>query len=130
MDWERMDGEGAVRFCRLCKKDVHDVSAMSEEEARAFLSSGEQPCIRYVFDARGEVLFAGRPGLLPRIAAAAALTFGGLVAGGCVGKRACPEPPDRGRGAPVEAAEPVDESAPAEATPEATPADGAVEPVR
>lgn len=122
-DWERMDGDGAVRFCRLCKKDVTDVSAMSEDEARAFLSSGDQPCIRYVFDARGEVLFAERAsvGLLPRLAAAATLAFGGLVAGGCMGKRAAdPCPPDHvPPESPAAAEEPAAEPQPAEETPAA-----------
>lgn len=116
-DWERMDGDGAIRFCRLCKKNVHDLSAMTEAEAVAFLSGGEQPCIRYLHDARGDVLFADRPGLLPRIAAAAALAFGGLVAGGCMGK---PVPPRDGsyfdRPAP-HAEEPVAEEPPAEEAP-------------
>jgi hypothetical protein len=119
-----MEGDGAVRFCRLCKKDVHDLSQMTEADARAFLASGEQPCIRIRHDARDEVVFADRPGLLPRLAAAAALALTSLGAGGCLmGKRA----PQIGRypGSTLEA-KPVD--APAETrerTGEATP----VEPI-
>lgn len=118
-DWEQMDGDGAVRFCRQCKKDVTDVSAMSEDEARAFLSSGDTPCVRYVFDARGDVLFADRAsvGLLPRLAAAAVLTFGSLVAGGCMGKRACPVSPDDASTMPAAEAAPA--PAPAEPSPAA-----------
>lgn len=101
-DWERMDGDGAVRFCRLCNKNVHDISQLPEDQARALLAAGPQPCIRYQYDAQGEVLFADRPGLFPRLAAAAALAFGSLVAGGCMGKMACPEPPPD----PVRAGEP------------------------
>lgn len=91
-DWERMDGDGAVRFCRRCEQQVHDLSAMTEAEARAFLARGGQPCIRYTHDA-GRVRFE-RPGLLPRLAAAAALAFGSLASSACMGKRACPVPPE------------------------------------
>lgn len=128
-DWERMDGDGVVRFCRLCNKNVHDLSGMTEDEARAFLAGGERPCIRYLFDARGQVLFQPRAGvgLLPRLVAAAALSLAGLAAGGCMGKRACPVPETAApasaspaEGQPADAAEP----APVE------PATDAVEPVR
>jgi hypothetical protein len=92
-DWERMDGDGAVRFCRRCEQQVHDLSAMSEAEARVFLARGGQPCIRYSHDA-GRIRFAERPGALPRLAAAAALAFGSLASSACMGKRACPVPPE------------------------------------
>lgn len=40
------------RFCDDCSKVVHDLSAMSEEEARALLASTpkERVCVRYVYD--------------------------------------------------------------------------------
>lgn len=114
-DWEQMDGDGATRFCRLCKKDVHDLSSMTEADARAFLSAGDQPCIRYRHDARGDVVFTDRPGLLPRLAAAAALTLAGLASSGCLmGKRACPVTPEEQAAARAAQAEPTDaEPAPA-----------------
>jgi hypothetical protein len=90
-DWERMDGDGRARFCRLCHKDVTDLSTMSQEEAEAFLTAGDQPCVRYVHDARGDIVFKDRVGLLPRLAAAASLAFGALAGGGCLmGKAAAP----------------------------------------
>jgi hypothetical protein len=128
-DWERMDGDGVVRFCRLCNKDVHDVSAMTEDEAREFLAAGDQPCIRYRFDAQGDVLFQPRAGvgLLPRLAAAAALSFAGLAAGGCMGKPVCPLPETaKPTSAPPVQAEPADAPTPAPTEP----ASGPVEPAR
>jgi hypothetical protein len=88
-----MDGDGAVRFCRRCEQQVRYVSAMSEAEARVFLAGGRQPCIRYTHDA-GRIRFAERPGALSRLAAAAALAFGSLASSACMGKRACPVPPE------------------------------------
>lgn len=87
-DWERMDGDGVVRVCRLCNKHVHDLTQMSEAEARELLSSADPPCVRYLYDAQGAVLFAERPqrSLSPGLAAAAALALGGLAVGGCIGK--------------------------------------------
>lgn len=102
-DWERMDGDGSVRFCRRCEQQVHDVSAMSEAEARVFLAGGGQPCIRYTHDA-GRIRFAERTGALPRLAAAAALAFGSLASSACMGKRACPVPPEATVAEPDEAA--------------------------
>jgi hypothetical protein len=104
-DWERMDGDGdgSVRFCRRCEQQVHDVSAMSEAEARVFLAGGGQPCIRYTHDA-GRIRFAERTGALPRLAAAAALAFGSLASSACMGKRACPVPPEASVAEPDEAA--------------------------
>jgi hypothetical protein len=111
-DWERMEGEGSVRFCRRCEQQVHDVSAMSEAEARVFLAAGGQPCIRYTHDA-GRIRFADRPGVLPRLAAVAALAFGSLASAACMGKRACPVPPEAPEAAADEPAadRPVDEAA-------------------
>lgn len=122
-DWERMDGDGTVRFCRLCKKNVHDLSAMTEAEAVAFLSGGDQPCIRYLHDARGDVLFTDRPGLFSRLAASAALAFGGLVAGGCMGKPACPGPPTAEQPPVEQPDEPIPEQPAAEQPAAEQPAD-------
>ncbi len=46
------------RFCGACRKIVHDMSRMTEPEARALLaSSPEGLCVRYIHDARGEIVF-------------------------------------------------------------------------
>jgi hypothetical protein len=90
-DWEQMDGDESVRFCHRCAKHVHNLSAMSEADARALVATSER-CIRYTHDA-GRVRFAGRSGPLPRLAAAAALAFGSLASSACMGKLVCPVPP-------------------------------------
>lgn len=60
-DWTAMesDGEGR-RFCDVCTKHVHDVSAMTESTARAVLASESakgRVCVRYTTDATGNIRF-------------------------------------------------------------------------
>lgn len=57
-DWEGMTPEQRGRFCAACQKKVHDLSAMSEGDATALLSSGEDICVSYLSDASGTVRFA------------------------------------------------------------------------
>lgn len=54
-----MTGDDRTRFCTECGKHVHDLSARSEDEARALLASarGTNICVRYAKDARGNVRF-------------------------------------------------------------------------
>lgn len=54
-----MTPAGKKKFCVECKKHVHDLSRMTEEEARALLATPalEGLCIRYVYDAEGKVAF-------------------------------------------------------------------------
>lgn len=54
-----MTPAGKKRFCADCKKHVHDLSRMSEEEARTLMSapSTEDLCVRYVYDELGKVVF-------------------------------------------------------------------------
>jgi hypothetical protein len=54
-----MSGDDQTRFCPECDKHVHDLSARTEEEARAFLASarGTRICVRFARDARGNVRF-------------------------------------------------------------------------
>jgi hypothetical protein len=69
-DWDAMPGTDEKRFCDVCKKDVHYLSAMREADARALLASRdaarEPICVRVARDREGRVLF--------RSAAASALT--------------------------------------------------------
>ncbi|MBZ0116473.1 MAG: hypothetical protein K8H88_05755, partial [Sandaracinaceae bacterium] len=37
--WESMTGDERVRFCRICKKNVFDLSALPREDAEALVSS-------------------------------------------------------------------------------------------
>ena len=61
-DWDSMDPRGNARFCGSCEKLVHDLSAMTELEARALLGhSTEQLCVRYLYDVTGQIWFQPRP---------------------------------------------------------------------
>lgn len=59
-EWASMTRqEAARRFCGACKKHVHDLAAMTENQARALLASPRTDglCVRVFTDARGELLF-------------------------------------------------------------------------
>lgn len=47
--WDEMVGSDRVRFCRLCAKNVYNVSAMTLSEAEDFLGAtrGDDVCIRF-----------------------------------------------------------------------------------
>jgi hypothetical protein len=61
-DWKSMSPRGAARLCSMCDKLVHDLSAMTEGEARALLGtrSAAGLCIRYLYDAEGQIWFGNR----------------------------------------------------------------------
>jgi hypothetical protein len=54
-----MPGDDKTRFCDKCQKHVHDLSARTEEEARALFreARGGRTCVRFAKDASGNVLF-------------------------------------------------------------------------
>ena len=56
-----MPGGDAKRFCASCDKHVHDLSAGTEEEARALFAAnrGERVCVRFKKDGAGNVRFRG-----------------------------------------------------------------------
>ena len=54
--WDDMVGDGAVRFCLTCKKDVHDLTAMPEEDIAALLEKAKRPCIRFYVRPDGRML--------------------------------------------------------------------------
>jgi hypothetical protein len=60
-DWTAMESDGASRrFCLVCTKHVHDLSAMTEATARAVLgseSSKGRMCVRYTTDDAGNIRF-------------------------------------------------------------------------
>jgi hypothetical protein len=60
-DWTTMkpSDRNRKRFCDTCKKHVHDLSAMSKDEARAVLASAsaEGLCVRFLYDEYGDVVF-------------------------------------------------------------------------
>ena len=82
-DYEAMTPEGTSRRCARCQTSVHDLSAMSRAEARRFLlrHRGQQVCMRYRWDAHGEVLF--RPASA-RVAGPLSTALAGLLAA-CTG---------------------------------------------
>lgn len=57
-DWRKMDGDDVVRRCGECNKDVHDISAMTEAEALAFVGKGGDACVRLFRRADGRVMTA------------------------------------------------------------------------
>ena len=63
--WDAMDGAGARRFCGVCAKHVHDLSAMAQDEAQALLAAkaSESLCVRYSSEADGTLRFRD---LVPR----------------------------------------------------------------
>jgi hypothetical protein len=63
--WEAMEGGAERRFCGVCRKHVHDLSAMNLDDARALLrtSEGESLCVRYSAEADGTLRFRD---LVPR----------------------------------------------------------------
>jgi hypothetical protein len=62
-DWRTMKPSDTKRFCDSCKKHVHDLSAMTAGDARALLASPptEGLCVRYLYDAHGDIAFRGAP---------------------------------------------------------------------
>lgn len=89
------------RFCSDCKKFVHDLSAMTRAEAREVLESrpAEGLCVRYLYDAHGDVVFrdtlpAAFLSRAKRIAAAAVLPMGlAACSGGMAGEPPAQPPP-------------------------------------
>ncbi len=60
--WADMAGDDRVRFCDHCGKNVFDLSAMTEDEAKALLAAnGERPCVRFHRRADGTILTADCP---------------------------------------------------------------------
>lgn len=58
-DWDTMQGDDRKRFCDHCEKYVHNLSAMTRDEAQAFVDANPTDiCIRMYHDAEGHVLTA------------------------------------------------------------------------
>lgn len=52
-DWNAMTGDARKRFCSTCDKHVHDLSAMTERQARVAAKPGS--CVRYAHDRFGRI---------------------------------------------------------------------------
>ncbi len=57
--WEAMEGDAERRFCGVCDKHVHNLSAMRLDDARALLqaSAGNNLCVRYSAESDGTLRF-------------------------------------------------------------------------
>lgn len=59
--WSEMSGDERAKFCSLCSKSVHHLSAMTEPEAEDLLETPSEDglCVRYSYQPdTGEILFA------------------------------------------------------------------------
>ncbi len=76
--WDSMRGDARRRHCADCNKDVHNLSAMTEAQARRLLrSTPGELCLRYVTDGVGRPITRDRSWrtLAGRVAAAALLAL-------------------------------------------------------
>lgn len=68
-----IDGQlaGPSRFCGECNKHVHDLSQLTEHDARRLLASPatEGLCVRYLYDEAGRVRFAPDAAAAPALVA-------------------------------------------------------------
>jgi hypothetical protein len=114
------------RFCAECKQIVHDLSALTEQEARALLDGPQTDglCVRYLHDGRGQLVFRAEPLVEPsRLARAKRAAAALLAIAAPLGLTACMGalPPK----APlVPPTPPVEEAPPAAPQSEPAPADG------
>lgn len=95
-DWESMDPQQRGRFCHSCRKKVHNLSSMTEREARALLDNDRDICVAY-FEDDGRVAFQPEPliplsRLRPRHAAAPAAAGLALVLAACAPHGEAPTP--------------------------------------
>jgi len=82
--WEEMTGTDRVRFCQHCQKSVYNLSAMSRDEAAAFVRQREsRTCIQFYRRADGTMLTDDCP-LGLRILRRAARRSWALLAGSLV----------------------------------------------
>jgi hypothetical protein len=89
--WEDMQGDGEVRFCACCQRDVHDLSALTRTEARELLASrGSNVCVNFLVDADGKMLTRPEPPdqqrrlrTLSTVAALAVASTGTSMVAGC-----------------------------------------------
>ncbi len=61
VSWDSMGGIDVTRTCATCAREVHDLSAMTADEAEALIFSGtERICVRFARGADGAILTADR----------------------------------------------------------------------
>ena len=100
-NWDQMKGDGQTRFCQGCQKHVHNLSAMSSDEAeRLVCRTAGRLCVRFERDTAGHVVTldyggATRPRWSWRVwtlAALAAALVTGSVQALLYGTRVVPRP--------------------------------------
>ncbi len=63
--WATMNGGDTQRFCDSCRLHVHDLSAMTAQEAETLLQTHQgELCVRYTQDSDGRILTDEFPSLL------------------------------------------------------------------
>lgn len=91
--WEEMVGTEQARFCGDCKKNVYNLSAMTRDQAEAFLSQAESPCVRFYQRTDGTIITSDCPVGIGRkrrrtwIASMAATAVAALAGLGFLGTR-------------------------------------------
>lgn len=89
MRWDDLQGSGPSRYCDHCQLHVHNLTAMTEEQAEAFLrADGGRKCVYFQRRADGSILTAGRARL-----AAGLLLAGAAMTAACKERAAQAEPP-------------------------------------
>ncbi|MFT3839718.1 MAG: hypothetical protein QM723_22220 [Myxococcaceae bacterium] len=87
-DWEQMEGDDQARHCKLCQKNVYNLSQMNAVDARALLLEREgKLCVRFYARKDGTVLTADCPKgvqrkrlrLVAAIASAASVVLAGAA---------------------------------------------------
>lgn len=81
-NWDAMSGDDKSRFCGQCKKSVHNIDAMTAEEASEVLCMpGKNSCIRVTRNSDGA--FRTQTGWVKRVAIAGAASLVLLPVAGC-----------------------------------------------
>lgn len=75
--WDDMTGDEQTRHCEHCDKNVHNLSAMSAEEAEKVLQGGKA-CVRFSRDSKGRIITRTR--LIAQAAAVTAISMSGCAA--------------------------------------------------
>jgi hypothetical protein len=54
--WEAVDGNGSVKFCAHCQRDVHDLSCMTTSQVEQLLAEKRNGlCVQYETDHGGTI---------------------------------------------------------------------------
>lgn len=56
--WDQMIGTESARFCSRCEKHVHNLSCLSDSEARALVNRGTSVCVKFYSHPDGSVMTA------------------------------------------------------------------------